>query len=181
MAPGEDRHEPHAHRLAVANKDVASLLDEPDPEDLHLARHFTYPRPPLQQPFQFEKDCCGQSWSAGMLSAACDDTGTVGETLLLPCCLISEVCVLLEGRTTAYDHFGRYVCCCLLAMPCHACVLAQQRAKIRRMYKIDISQAPFGEICEGHLHDYCLAQVALSSLRASDHQCSIHIRPRASC
>jgi len=152
-------YEPHAHRLAVANRDVSSLADEPDRENEHLARNFIYPNPPKIQPFEFETDCCGKGWSAGMLSGACEDTGTIGETLILPCCLVSEVCVLLEGRTTAYDHFGRYMCCCLLAIPCNGCILAQQRLKIRRMYNIDISQAPFGEICDGHLHDFCVAQV----------------------
>ena len=34
-----------------------------------------------------------------------------------------------------------------------------QRNKLRRMYKIDISDAPLGEYCDGKLHDFCVVQM----------------------
>lgn len=147
-----------AHKRAVMNMDVNSLVDYDDPEDKHIGIHYIHPNHPKTKLYRSEVDCCGHGWSSGMLSGMFDDLGSCGEGLLLHCCLVSETASVLEGRTTVYDHFSRYVCCCLLSMPCNACIQAVQRNKIRRMYGISVEDAPLGEYCDGQLHDYCVVQ-----------------------
>ena len=61
-----------------------------------------------------------------MWSRVFDDMGSVGEGLLLHCCLVAETAAVLEGRNSVYDHFSRYVFCCCISMPCNACIQAIQ-------------------------------------------------------
>jgi hypothetical protein len=58
-----------------------------------------------------------------------DDLGSCGEGLLLHCCLVSVTASIAEGKTTVYENFSRYILCCLLSVPCNACV---QTLQVRR-------------------------------------------------
>jgi Cys-rich protein (TIGR01571 family) len=87
-----------------------------------------------------------------------DDLGSCGEGLLLHCCLVSVTASIAEGKTTVYENFSRYILCCLLSVPCNACVQTLQRNKIRRKYGISVEETPLGEFCDGLLLDYCVVQ-----------------------